>query len=89
MPAQRKTTSYIDWDAVPLGRRPDAEIAEKYGIEEKAVRNRRIRLGIRAFNDPVKPKGTDYDRKALREKQRREELRLAKAADKGHASGTS
>jgi len=83
MPAQKKTSSFIDWDSIPLGRRPDAEIAEKYGLEEKVVRNRRIRLCIRAYGDPVKPKGINYEAKASRDKKRREQKSEQASPEKG------
>ena len=39
----------IDWDAEPLGRVVDRELAEKDGVTRSAVQTQRKRRGILAF----------------------------------------
>jgi hypothetical protein len=55
----------IDWDAQPLGRVPDREIARRLGVHSSAVTQARARRGIAACpRRPVRAPGTEVIRRA-------------------------
>lgn len=55
----------VDWSTIPLGQKPDAEIAREYGLNASSVGGARRRLGIPPFvgtkKHSGKPKNIDWD----------------------------
>lgn len=71
---QMKPHVVIDWESVPLGRKPDEEIAASLGVAVSVVASRRRTMGLKPFNKEVKLRGSYYE-------QRKAELKA-----RGHVS---